>query len=193
MTESSLFLPVIPLRIHSNCLVFYSLDTSHWCTVMKIDRNLGKGTFLSVASTTKYLLVLGSNKSFYVIRTSNGNLIAEVSVTSLLRLNCQRETCLLNNNFAFPRCIGLEFVRPRVSIAFRKHGCKRTCLKHEMAKWLFYAVEKAFESNFMQLAPGFFWVSKGHSSFHFLEDPITLRVSHLTLQVYFCSQQLSLI
>ena len=60
-----------------------------------------------------------------------------------------------------------------------------------MAKWLFYAVKKAFELYFMQLAPGFFLVSKGHSCFDFFEDPITLRASHLTLQVYSCSQQLS--
>ena len=36
----------------------------------------------------------------------------------------------------------------------------------------------------MQLATGFFWVSKGYSSFDFFEDPIALRASDLTLQLY---------
>ena len=59
-----------------------------------------------------------------MIRKSNGNLIVEVSVTFPLALNSRRETCLLKKNFAFPQRIGLTFVRPRVSIAFRKHGFK---------------------------------------------------------------------
>ena len=38
----------------------------------------------------------------------------------------------------------------------------------EMMKWRNgNAVKKAFELNFMQLAFGFFWVSKGQSSFDF--------------------------
>ena len=56
----------------------------------------------------------------------------------------------------------------------------------EIAKWLFYAVKKAFGLNFMQLAPGFFWVSKGQGSFDFIEDIISLHASHLTWQVSFC-------
>jgi len=87
------------------------------------------------------VLIRDGLQVFYVIPKSNGNLIVEVSVTFPLGLNSYRETSLLNNNFAFPQCIGLKFVRPRVSIAFRKHGFKRVCLKHEMAKWLFCAVK----------------------------------------------------